>query len=88
MHERPDPYSKRIGRSPRTLRYWVARGCDLSNEASVRQFVAIADAELPPLQESAAGALRRMEDAFEGSPLIFTRDSTQSALVIKFIIYL
>jgi hypothetical protein len=39
--------------------------------------VAIADAELPPVQErGAAGALRMMEDAFEGSPLIFTRDST------------
>jgi hypothetical protein len=31
-------HSKRIGRSPRCLRYWIAEGCDLNNTASVEAF--------------------------------------------------
>ena len=32
-------HSKRIGRSTRCLLYWIAEGCDLSNEASVEAFL-------------------------------------------------
>src|ERR1700741_2440559 len=30
--------ASKLGKSLRTLRYWVAQGCDLENEESVRQF--------------------------------------------------
>jgi len=32
-------HSKRIRRSPRCLRYWIAEGCDLKNAASVEAFL-------------------------------------------------
>ena len=54
-------HSKRIRRSPRCLRYWIAEGCDLKNAASVEAFLQAGDfaRQTSRKSESVAAAARR-----------------------------